>query len=330
VRREIRDRFSQWVLKMGLVAGSQFGPYLVQSLVHEDGIAEVYRARDTRLNCDVALQLTHSPIGSDGFVRFMEACRRSALFSHPNVLAVYDFGWHDGRPFIVSELLQGETLRARMASGRLATVTAAAIAIQIADGLEAAHRSGFVHAELRPENIFVSACGRVKLLNFSPPRSVSETLELFEQDWADSVTRTVNALSYMSPEQAHAASTDHRTDIFSLGAILYEMVTGVAPFRRNSPIETLLAVVGDEPPLVLRDHPGVPLDLRRVIGRCLEKDPDRRIQSAQELRSSLERTLPALPAGAGSRNGFMAVSDSVVARVIADSTPARGDTRKRA
>jgi serine/threonine protein kinase len=315
---------------MGLVAGFQFGPYLVQSLVHEDGIAEVYRARDTRLNCDVALQLTESPIGSDGFVRFMETCRRSALFSHPNVLAIYDFGWHDGRPFLVSELLQGETLRARMASGRLATVTAAAVAMQIADGLEAAHLSGFVHAELRPENIFVASCGRVKILNFGPPRSLAETLELFEQDSADSVTRTVNALAYMSPEQARAAPIDHRTDIFSLGLILYEMLTGVAPFRRNSPIETLLAVVGDDPPELLRDHPGVPHDLQRVIRRCLEKDPERRVQSARELRSSLERTLPALPAGTGSRSSFMAVSDSVVARVIADSTPVQGDARRRA
>jgi serine/threonine protein kinase len=312
---------------MGLVAGSQLGPYLVQALVHEDGLAEVYRARDTRLNCDVALQLTQSPIGSDGFVRFMEACRRSALFSHPNVLAVYDFGWHDSRPFLVSELLQGETLRARMASGRLATVTAAAVAMQIADGLEAAHLSGFVHAELRPENIFVSACGRVKILNFGPPRSLAETLELFEQDSADSVTRAVvvNALAYMSPEQARAASIDPRTDIFSLGLILYEMVTGVAPFRRNSPIETLVAVVGDDPTEELHDHLSVPYDLRRLIRRCLEKDPERRVQSARDVRSSLERTLPA-----GSRSSFMAVSDSVVARVIADSRPAQDGTRRRA
>lgn len=288
--------------------------------MHEDGIAEVYRARDTRLNCDVALQLTQSPIGSDGFVRFMEACRRSALFSHPNVVAVYDFGWHDSRPFLVSELLQGETLRARMASGRLATVTAAAVAMQIADGLEAAHLSGFVHAELRPENIFVAACGRVKILNFGPPRSLAETLELFEQDSADSATRAdvVNALAYMSPEQARAASIDHRTDIFSLGLILYEMISGVVPFRRNSPIETLLAVVGNDPTEELRDHLGVPYDLHRLIRRCLEKDPERRVQSARDVRSSLERTLPA---GTGSRNSFMAVSDSVVARVIADSTP---------
>lgn len=317
---------------MKLVAGSQLGPYLVQALIHEDGIAAVYRARDTRLNCDVALQLTQSPIGSDGFVRFMETWRRSALFSHPNVLAVYDFGWHDGRPFLVSELLQGETLRARMASGRLATVTAAAVAMQIADGLEAAHLSGFVHAELRPENVFVAACGRVKILNFGPPRSLAETLELFEQDSADSLTRTVvvNALAYMSPEQARAVSIDHRTDIFSLGLILYEMVTGVAPFRRNSPIETLLAVVGEDPPELLYDYPGVPHDLHRVIRRCLEKDPERRFQSARELRSSLERMLPALPAGTGSRSSFMAVSDSVVARVIADSRPAQDGARRRA
>ena len=315
---------------MRLVAGSQLGPYLVQALIHEDGIAEVYRARDTRLNCDVALQLTQSPIGSDGFVRFMEACRRSALFSHPNVLAIYDFGWHDSRPFIVSELLQGETLRARMGAGRLATVTAAAVAMQIADGLEAAHLSGFVHAELRPENVFLAACGRVKILNFGPPKSLAETLELFEQDSADSVTGTavVNPLAYLSPEQARAASIDHRTDIFSVGLILYEMVTGIAPFRRNSPIETLLAVVGDDPLELLHDHPGVPHDLHRVIRHCLEKDPERRIQSARELRSSLERTLPALPAGTGSRGSFMAVSDSVVARVIADSKP--GDAHRRA
>jgi serine/threonine protein kinase len=317
---------------MRLVVGSQLGPYFVHSLVHEDGIAEVYRARDTRLNCDVALQLTQSPIGSDGFVRFMETCQRSALFSHPNVLAVYDFGWHDGRPFLVCELLQGETLRARMGAGRLATVTAAAIAIQIADGLEAAHQLGFVHAELKPENIFIAAGGRVKILNFGPARSLPETLELFQHDSPDSGTRAVvvDSLAYMSPEQARGASIDHRTDIFSLGLMLFEMVTGVAPFRRNSPIETLLAILRDDPPDVLRDHPNVSHDLQRMIHRCLEKDPERRVQSACDLRSSLERTLPTLPAATASRSSFMAVSDSVVARVIADSTPAHGGARRRA
>ena len=317
---------------MRLVAGAQLGPYLVQSLVHEDGIAEVYRARDTRLNCDVALQLRQSPDGTDGFVRFMETCRRSALFSHPNILAVYDFGWHDGRPFLVSELLQGETLRARLGAGRLATVTAAAIAMQIADGLEAAHLSGFVHAELKPENIFIAAGGRVKILNFGPARSLAETLELFQQDSPDSVMRAVvvKALAYLSPEQARAASIDHRTDIFSLGLMLHEMVTGVAPFRRHSPIETLLAILRDDPPDLLGDHPNVPHDLDRVIRRCLEKDPERRVQSARDLRSSLERTLPTLPAGTASRSSFMAVSDSVVARVIADSTPVHGRSRRPA
>lgn len=293
---------------------------------------EVYQARDTRLDCDVSLQLTQSSIGSDGFVRFMATCRRSALFSHPNVLAVYDFGWHEGRPFLVSELLHGETLRARMGTGRLATVAAAALAMQIANGLDAAHRADVVHAELTPENVFISACGRVKILNFGPVRSLAETLELFEQDSPHSATRAivVNALAYLSPEQASAASIDHRTDIFSLGAILYEMVTGVAPFRRNSPIDTLLAILRDDPPDVLRDHPSLPHDLHRVIRRCLEKDPEHRIQSARDLCSSLERTLPSLPAGTGPRSSFMAVSDSIVARLIADSTPGRDGERRRA
>jgi serine/threonine protein kinase len=281
-----------------LFRGYQLGRYVVQHLVRRDGAEEVYRARDTRADRDVLLNLAQSPPGSDYFSRFVQKWRTGALFCHPNVLAVYDFGWHAGRPFMVSELLEGETLRARLGSGPLDAATAAGFAMQIADGLNAAHRVGVVHGDIRPENVFVTPRGDVKIQNFSPTRYVGETLELVEQTSRGSGTRSIPIASvcYLSPEQVSGGTVDHRTDLFSLGAVLYEMVSGAAPFRRDSPIETLLAIVQDELPRPRTDDEGVLELIARVVRRCVEKEPSDRFQSALGLLYKLELVLPSLQA----------------------------------
>jgi serine/threonine protein kinase len=301
---------------MNLYPGFQLGHYLVEKLLHQDGMEEVYRARDTRIDRHVLLNLAQSPIGSDHFARFMQKWRTGALFCHPNVLAVYDFGWHEGRPFMVSELLEGETLRTLVAARILVPATAARLAMQIADGLNAAHRVGIVHGDLRPEHVFITPRGDVKILNFSPARYFGETFELVQQDGRGSTTRAIPiaSVAYMSPEQANAGPIDMRTDIFSLGVILFEMVTGVAPFRRNSPIETLHAIIEDDLPELPIDDPGVSQVVDRVVRRCVEKDPAERFQSSLGLLFKLELLLPSLRSAEETRDRFRA-PEEVMARV---------------
>jgi serine/threonine protein kinase len=299
-----------------LFPGHQLGHYEIQDLVRRDGAEEVYRARDRRAERDVLLNLTQSPAGSDHFTRFVQTWRTGALFCHPNVLGVYDFGWHDGRPFVVTELLEGDTLRSLLAAGPLAPARAAGFAMQIADGLNAAHRAGVVHGDIRPENVVVTPRGQVKIQNFSPTRYVGETLELVEQQARGSGTRAIPiaSVSYLSPEQVSARTTDHRTDIFSLGAVLYEMVTGVAPFRRESPIETLLAIIRDDLPEAQTDDPAVLQVIDRVVRRCVEKEPSERFQSVLGLHYTLELLLPSLRS-APETGGRLGASEEVLARV---------------
>ncbi len=283
---------------MKLDPGIQLGHYLVQHPIHTDGAEESYRARDTRIDRDVVLNLARSPIGSDHFARFLQKWKTGALFCHPNVLAVYDFGWHDGRPFMVSELLDGDTLRVLLDAGPLAPATAAGLAMQVADGLNAAHRASVVHGDLRPENVFITPRGDVKILNFSPGRYAGEVLELVQQDSRAAAARgiPVTAVAYLSPEQVTAGTIDPRTDIFSLGVMLYEMVTGVAPFRRSSPIATLRAITEDDVPALDTDDPAVVDTVNRVVRRCVEKDPAERFQTALGLLFKLELLLPSLRA----------------------------------
>jgi serine/threonine protein kinase len=316
---------------MRLPAGTQLGAYVIRTLIREDETELVYRARYTHLDSDVALKIAQSPIGSDHFMRFLQQWRTGALIGHPNVLAVYDFGWHEGRPFVVSELVQGETLRARLAGGPLPPAAVAAFGIQIADGLAAAHRAGVVHRELKPANILVTRGNRVKILNFGRAASLEETLELVQQDSAASDTREilVEALAYMSPEQASATAVDHRADIFSLGVLLYEMAAGVGPFRRNSPIDTLRAILEEAPPDLRRGHPALPPELHRIIRRCLEKDPDERFHSARDVCFNLELLMPALSAGPRTRASADLMPGSLVAHLHPGEFGSSGQAGRR-
>jgi len=275
---------------MALAAGTTVGPYEIVGFIGAGGMGEVYRARDARLGRDVAIKTLPASLSGDveRLRRFEVEARAASQLSHPNILTVYDIGSADGRPYIVSELLEGETLRERLSRGPIALKKSAEIAIALADALAAAHGRGIVHRDLKPENLLVTREGRLKILDFGiaklttpdPIKGVAaSTVHLLTE-----VGSTVGTPGYMAPEQVRGDPVDHRSDIFALGAILHEMLSGVAVFQRDSRIATLSAVLESNPP----DLPDtVAPAVRRIVQRCLEKSPDERFQSARDLAFAL-------------------------------------------
>jgi Tol biopolymer transport system component len=268
-------------------------------------MGEVYRARDDRLSRDVAVKVLRPELSRDPdwLRRFEQEARAAGALNHPNILAIYDLGVHAGCPYIVSELLEGETLRARLGGAPLPLRKARDYALQTAKGLAAAHQKGIVHRDLKPENIFVTTDGRVKILDFGLAKLTERNLG----DEPQEVTPTASlgtepgvmlgTVGYMSPEQVLGRPSDHRSDIFSFGAILYEMLTGQRAFRRGSAVETMNAILKEEPPELTDVAPNLPPDLERVVRHCLEKGPEERFQSASDLAFDLG----ALPEEAGRR-----------------------------
>jgi eukaryotic-like serine/threonine-protein kinase len=278
---------------MNLQSGARFGPYEIDSLIAAGGMGAVYRARDTRLNRTVALKvLTPGVADPERLARFAQEARTTALLNHPNIVAVYDVGVDQGVPFVVSELLRGQTLRERMNGGALPVRSAVSYAVEIARGLVAAHHLDVVHRDLKPENVFITDDERVKILDFGLAKCRNETLGIPHQDPSLSTQpgTILGTVGYMSPEQVRGASTDGRSDIFSLGVILHEMISGDAPFHGDSAIETLHAILKDDAP-VLPHREGISAELEHVIRHCLEKSPDARFQSARDLAFVLEFVL---------------------------------------
>ncbi len=252
-------------------------------------MGEVYRASDDRLGRDVAIKVLKPALAQDRdrLRRFELEARSAALLNHPNIVAIYDIGMHDGAPYIVSELLRGKTLRQCLFTGPLPLRQAADYATQIAQGLAAAHEKGIVHRDLKPENLFVTSDGRLKILDFGIAK-----LTLREQDdeptAASMATQTksgslLGTLAYMSPEQLRAQTVDQRSDIFSFGAILYEMLTGKRAFSGQTEVDTITAVLKEEPPEIALVRQSVPSAFERIVRHCLEKNPEERFQSAREL-----------------------------------------------
>ncbi len=275
---------------MTLAPGTRLGPYEIVAPIGAGGMGEVYRARDPRLGRDVAVKvLPRAAAGDDDrLARFEREARTIAGLSHPNLLQIFDVGTGDP-PYLVTELLDGETLRSRLARGRLDQGDAIGLALQMAAGLAAAHARGVVHRDLKPANIFVTADGRLKILDFG----LATTVAAGDPTSTDTTAaRTLpgvllGTLGYLSPEQARARPTDHRADIFACGAVLYEMVTGQRAFRGESPADTIALVLHRRP----SDHafgPDVAPGLAAAVRRCLEQDVDRRFQSAQDLAAALE------------------------------------------
>jgi serine/threonine protein kinase len=278
--------------------GSKLGPYVIVDLIGKGGMGEVYSALDPRLDRSVALKVL-SPVGpanDDHVARFAQEARTCALLNHPNIVAVYDVGTYNGLPFVVSELLQGESLRARIKEGGMPAATAIRYALQIVEGLAAAHQLDVVHRDLKPENLFITHSGRLKILDFGLAKCRQHAVEQLHHD--SRITTQpgllLGTIGYMSPEQVRGAPVDHRSDIFSLGVILYEMISGKAPFHGDSAIETLNAILKEEPARLRYEDRDMAPELERVIRHCLEKEPDARFQSARDLGFNLDLAMTSL------------------------------------
>ena len=279
---------------MALPSGSRLGPYEILSPLGAGGMGEVYRARDTRLGRDVAIKVLPASFSADRdrLHRFEQEAKAASLLNHPNITVVYDIGQHDGAPYIVEELLEGETLRERLSGAPIGQRKAIEYALQVAHGLAAAHEKGIVHRDLKPENLFITREGHLKILDFGLAKSMSPASAEPGQSTAATAAATrpgiiLGTTGYMSPEQVRGASVDHRSDIFSFGVILYEMLSGERAFQRDSDIETLMAILKEEPPLLERPTLFVTPELAGIVGHCLEKEPAGRFQSARDLAFAL-------------------------------------------
>ena len=279
---------------MAFSSGTKLGPYEIQSPLGAGGMGEVYRARDTRLGRDVAIKVLLGTLDKDAdrLRRFEQEARTIAALNHPNILGIHDIGAHDGAPFLVSEFLEGQTLREKLKSGSLPVRIAIEYALGIAQGLAAAHEKGIVHRDLKPENVFTTRDGRVKVLDFGlaklvRPEESHETVATLASP-ATLPGVVMGTVGYMSPEQVRGEASDARSDIFSFGAVLYEMLTGQRAFKRERSAETMTAILREDPPALNDTGWQGPLELQRILARCLEKNVERRFQSACDLAFAVE------------------------------------------
>ena len=283
---------------MALPSGTKLGPYEILSALGAGGMGEVYRGRDTRLGRDVAIKVLPVSFAADAerLRRFEQEARAVAALNHPNILAIFDIGQHGDIHFQVSELLEGESLRESLQRAVPSHRKATDYAIQIAHGLGAAHEKGIAHRDLKPGNIFITRDGRVKILDFglaktvkvSTPGSQTNLVTMTSAAPATDAGTVVGTAGYMSPEQVRGAEVDCRTDIFSFGAVFYEMLCGQRAFQRETTAETMTAILKEEPPELLESGRQIPPALDRIVRHCLEKSPAQRFQSARDLAFDLE------------------------------------------
>src|SRR5215467_4600172 len=284
---------------MALSCGAKLGPYEIQAPLGAGGMGEVYRATQSSLGRQVAIKVLASASASDPerLRRFEQEARSASALNHPNIISIYDVGRENGTSYIAMEFVDGRTLRELMNAGPLGIKKSLQIAAQVADGLAKAHSAGIVHRDLKPENVMVSRDGFVKILDFGLAKLMPGYLDSLSH--SDSQTLTVAAhgthpgsvmgtAGYMSPEQARGDELDYRTDIFSFGSMLYEMVTGKPPFKAASSAQTLAAIIEDDPPPIGEANPKTPAPLRWVIERCMAKDPDDRYSSTRDLARDLK------------------------------------------
>jgi eukaryotic-like serine/threonine-protein kinase len=306
-------------------AGTLLGRYEIVSRIGAGGMGEVYRARDTRLGREVAVKVLLRDFSADAdrLRRFEQEAQAAGALNHPNVLAIYDVGTHEGSTYVVSELLEGQTLRERLEGSALPPRKALDYAQQLARGLAAAHAKGIVHRDLKPENVFVTADGRIKILDFGLAKLVERPGDTRGQ--SEAPTRmahtepglVMGTVGYMSPEQLRGRPVDHRTDIFSFGAVLYEMLSGRRAFQGETPADTISAILKDEPPELSAASGVVVPALERVVRRCLEKSPDERFQSTRDLSFNLESLAAGSDIGAALAHSTGAVAAGATTGAVA-------------
>ena len=291
--------------------GDRIAHFEILGLVGRGGMGEVYQARDPRLGRDVAIKVLPARFASDPdrLRRFELEARAVAALDHPNILAIHDVGSHEGAPYLVTELLEGESLRERLRGGAIPVRKAVEMGVQIAHGLAAAHEKGIVHRDLKPANGFVTKDGHVKILDFgiaklTRPDPGPQGTTITPEPSTDAGA-LVGTAGYMSPEQVRGLPVDHRTDIFSFGCLLYELLSGRSPFHRETTAETMTAILHDDPPPLARIGREIPRVLDGIVGRCLEKRPENRFQSARDLAFDLEVQGRAPEWGTGPRPGVV-------------------------
>ena len=297
--------------------GTIISHYRITGKLGSGGMGVVYRARDTRLDREVAIKVLPREFAADAerVKRFEREAKATAALSHPNIIDVHDVGTHEGVPYLVEELLEGESLKDRLVRGAVPVSEAVGIAVQIAHGLAAAHEKGIVHRDLKPANVFVTTDGRIKILDFG----LARLIEIVPQGETATVTqaptgtteagRVLGTVGYMSPEQVRGQTADHRSDVFSFGCVLYEMLSGQSPFRKETAAETMTAILHEKPTGLAGTVRNFPLALERIVTRCLEKRPGDRFSSAHDLALALQATSsPGAAAGSFAGTGIPALT----------------------
>ncbi|HTR02288.1 MAG TPA: serine/threonine-protein kinase, partial [Thermoanaerobaculia bacterium] len=293
---------------MTLSVGTKLGPYEILAPLGAGGMGEVYCARDAKLDRDVAVKVLPSQLtaNADALARFEREAKAVAALSHPNILAIHDFGTHEGISYSVTELLEGETLRGKLDGSTVTQKQAVDWALQIAKGLSAAHGKGVVHRDLKPDNVFVTNDGHVKILDFGLAKRVDAAPA--EQTSAPTGTggghtepgTVMGTMGYMSPEQVRGLPVDARTDIFSFGAILYELLSGKKAFKRDTASDTIAAILKEEPPELTQSGRNISPALDHIVRHCLEKDRENRFQTAKDVAFALsEASAPQTAAASG-------------------------------
>ena len=287
---------------MSLTAGTKLGPYEILSPLGAGGMGEVYRARDKKLDRDVAVKVLPQTVANDpdALARFEREAKAVAALSHPNILAIHDFGTQDGTAYAVTELLEGETLRGKLDSGPVSQKQAVDWALQMAKGLSAAHGKGVIHRDLKPDNVFVTRDGHVKILDFGLAKRVEETKPAEQTSAPTGSGHTapgtvMGTMGYMSPEQLRGLPVDHRSDIFSFGAILYELLSGKKAFKKDTASDTIAAVLKEDPPELTQSGRNISAALDHIVRHCLEKDRENRFGTAKDVAFALSEASDATP-----------------------------------